>query len=113
MATTNSRPPVGSPRAQRPFALIHLEERRANVPAVLGLLGVASGTCTFSAVLAGWFPPGTMLVAAAIMIIGGGLVPFLATLGSYGRGDTFFGAVFGCVGSDSPTGCSRAAYVLL
>ncbi len=102
MTTTNSQPPAG-PRAQRPRVLIHRENRRADAPAALGLLGVAIGTCTLSAVLAGWVPPGTLLMAAAVLFICGGVAPFLAAQWSYGRGDTFFGAAFGCIGAFTAT----------
>jgi len=102
MTTTNSQPPAG-PRAQRPRVLIHRENRRADAPAALGLLGVAIGTCTLSAVLAGWVPPGTLLMAAVVLFICGGVAPFLAAQWSYGRGDTFFGAAFGCIGAFTAT----------
>ncbi len=103
MTTINSRPPAGPPHSQRPRVLIHRANRRADAPAALGLLGIASGTCTLSAVLAGWLPLGTVLIAAAVLFTCGGVAPFLAMRGSYGQGDPFFGTAFGCVGAFNAT----------
>jgi len=87
--------------------LSHRADRRAaahtDTRAVCGLLGVAIGALTLSTVLAGWVPPGMAPVAAAVLFIGGGVAPFLAAQWSYGRGDTFFGAAFGCVGAFNAT----------
>jgi len=103
MSVTERWTTAGPIRTTLPMDVIEQEETRSAAsvgePAPLGLFGLASGTFTLCAVLAGWFPASTAIFASTVVFVFGGISQFIAGMWSYRKGDTFAATAFGSFGA--------------
>lgn len=91
---------VAGPLArQETEALVEREQAVVADPMPLGLAGFASATFTISAVFAGWFTLGAVVLAIPVAFIFGGIVQFLAGMWAFRRGNVLAATAFSAFGA--------------
>ena len=87
-----------------PMTLEQLEQEEARAAATvgaatpLGLASLATALLAWSSVNAGWWANKSLIAAVPLLLLLGGLVPFVAAMWSFRKGDTFEATWFGSTG---------------
>ena len=80
-------------------AVVEREQAAVADPLPLGLAGFASATFTISAVFAGWFAIGNVVLAIPVALVFGGIGQFLAGMWAFRRGNVLAATAFGAFGA--------------
>lgn len=80
-------------------AVVEREQAAVADPTPLGLAGFASATFTISAVFAGWFAIGNVVLAIPVALVFGGIGQFLAGMWAFRRGNVLAATAFGAFGA--------------
>ncbi len=80
-------------------AVVEREQAMVADPLPLGLAGFASATFTISAVFAGWFFAGAVVLAIPVALVFGGIGQFLAGMWAFRRGNLLAATAFGAFGA--------------